>query len=443
MAEALSEARTLNYMRQIGGSVIYRVIAMVASFFAIPLTIRYLGKEEFGVWSTLLTTMSWLVFFDFGIGNGLRNKVAESLAKNERSLARRYIASGYTLIGLIALVVWALVSIGSYYISWQFVFNTQAISEKILRHTIQIVVFFIALNFWVGLITSLLGAIQKTSFVAFGQLISNMLVLSLVYVLSKKAEASPMYLAFAYGFSLVFSNILLSLLFFRNNLDLKPTLNLDNKHIRPLINFGMHFFVIQLAVLVIYATDKVLISHLFGPKYVADYEVVFKIFSIITFMHGIISAPLWSAYTDAYFKRDMEWIKITLHRQLFFFGALVVVIIFLILTAQSIVKFLLGDDVLISQSLIWVMGLFVAISAWNNVYATVVNGIGSVKIQLYTAMIAMIVNVPLSIFIVKISGIGVAGVVLGTISSLSFASVILPLQVHFKILSYSSSKNVR
>lgn len=80
MTEAVSEERTRNYLRQIKGAVAYKAVAMASSFLAIPLMIGYLGQEQFGVWSTLLTVISWVVFFDLGVGNGLRNKVAESLA---------------------------------------------------------------------------------------------------------------------------------------------------------------------------------------------------------------------------------------------------------------------------------------------------------------------------------------------------------------------------
>jgi len=88
MSEAVSKERTHNYVRQIKGAVVYKAVAMAASFLAIPLMIRYLGQEQFGVWSTLLTVMSWIVFFDLGVGNGLRNKVAEALAKMIRRKPR-------------------------------------------------------------------------------------------------------------------------------------------------------------------------------------------------------------------------------------------------------------------------------------------------------------------------------------------------------------------
>ena len=433
MTEAVSRERTGNYLRQIKGAVVYRAVAMAASFVAIPLMIGYLGQERFGVWSTLLTVMSWIVFFDLGIGNGLRNKVAESLAKNERLEAVSYIASGYTLIGLIALAVWVLVTAGSYFVPWQSVFNTQAIPESTLRDTVQIATFFIVLNFWVGLIAALLGAVQRTSLVALGQVVSNLLVLALVFVLTKTTNASISHLALVYGLSLVTANALLSLWFYQSHPELRPRPYLDKRHVRPLLTVGLQFFTIQLAVLVIFTTDKMLITQLFGPQYVTQYDVVFKLFSVITFAHGLVSAPLWSAYTDAYHRNDFVWIKHMLHKQMMIFSAIVLAVVVLGLLAKPIIAVWIGPELAVSLPLIVVMGIFVLISTWNNIYAMVVNGIGKIRLQLYTAVVAMLMNIPLSIFFATYLGLGLSGIVLGTICSVLLAAVALPIQVHLLI----------
>ena len=309
MSDVVSKERTRNYLFQIKGTVVYKALAMGASFLSIPLMIHYLGTEQFGVWSTLLTVMSWIVFFDLGIGNGLRNMVAETLAKNEQKEAANYIASGYSLIGLIALGLLVFGTTASFALHWQIIFNTQSVAETTLRHTVQIALFFIVLNFWIGLIGALLGAIQKTSMTALGQLISNIASLLLVYILSKTTNASMSYLAAAYGVSMVTANAVLSLWFYHHHSELRPKLYFDKQHIHPLLSVGVQFFVIQLAVLVIFTTDKMLITQLFGPQFVTQYEVVFKLFSLISLVHTLISAPLWSAYTEAYQRRDMAWIK--------------------------------------------------------------------------------------------------------------------------------------
>lgn len=429
MTEAVSKERTRNYHHQIKGSVVYKVVGIAASFFVIPLMIHYLGQEQFGVWSTLLTVMSWVVFFDLGIGNGLRNKVAEALAKNNKAEAAHYIASGYSLIGLIALSLWAVVTVASFFVPWQAVFNTQAIPEATLRFTVQIAVFFIVLNFWVGLIGALLGAVQKTSLVALGQVISNLLALMLVFVLTKTTEASISNLAFVYGVSLVVANVLLSFGFYRQHPELRPKPYLDKQHVRPLLSVGLQFFTIQLAVLVIFTTDKMLITQLFGPQYVTQYDVVFKLFSVITIAHGLITAPLWSAYTDAYHRADFPWIKHVLRKQLVIFIGTVLAAIILGLLAKPIIAIWIGDEIQVFYSLIVTIGIFVLISTWNNIFAMFVNGIGDIKIQLYTAVVAMFLNIPLSIFLVKYLEFGLSGIVMATIFSLLFAAIALPIQV--------------
>jgi len=430
MSEAVSKERTYNYVRQIKGAVVYKAVAMVASFLAIPMMIRYLGQEQFGVWSTLLTVMSWIVFFDLGIGNGLRNKVAEALAKNDKAEAASYIASGYSLIGVIALMLWVSGTTASFFVPWQMVFNTHAISETTLRLTMQIATFFVLLNFWVGLIGALLGAMQKTSLTALGQLISNVLALMLVFVLTKTTDASISSLAFAYGISLVIANVLLSLWLYQRNPELRPQLYLNKQHVHSLLSVGMQFFIIQLAVLVIFTTDKMLITQLFGPQYVAQYEVVFKLFSLITFAHTLISAPLWSAYTDAYRRKDIVWIKRMLYQQMAIYCGVVFAVIFMGLLARSIIAVWVGDELEVSFSLVITIGLFVLVSTWNNVYAMFVNGVGRVKPQLYSAVLAMLLNIPLALLFTKHFGFGLSGVVLATCISLLIAAVVLPMQVY-------------
>jgi O-antigen/teichoic acid export membrane protein len=433
MTDAVSQKRTLNYYRQIKGSVVYKLVGMAASFLAIPLMIHYLGQEQFGVWSTLLTIMSWIVFFDLGIGNGLRNKVAEALARNETVEAASYIASGYSLIGLIAFLLWALVTSASYFVPWQVVFNTHAIPEVMLRSTVQIAVFFIVLNFWIGLISSLLGAVQKNSLTALGQLITNVSALLLVFVLTKTTEASIFNLALVYGISLIVANGLLSLWFYNQYPELRPKPYLDGQHVHPLLSVGLQFFIIQLAVLVIFTTDKMLIAQIFGPQYVTQYDVVFKLFSVITLAHGLITAPLWSAYTDAYHRSDFPWIKRMLQKQLLVFAGVAIAVIAMVLLVRPIVALWIGRELEVSFTLVITLGLFVLISTWNNIYAMFVNGVGKIQPQLYTSVIAMLLNIPLALFFTKYLGFGLSGIVLATCVSLLLSAVILPIQVHLII----------
>lgn len=439
MSEVVSKERTYNYLRQVKSAVGYRAVAMVASFLVVPLMIHYLGQEQFGVWSTLLTILSWVTFFDLGVGNGLRNKVAESLAKGETREAGSYVASSYSLIGMIALALWIVVSAGSYFVSWQDVFNTQEISENILSEAVRIAAFFILLNFWVGLIGALLGAVQKTSLVALGQMITNLLVLTFTFALTKITEPSITNLALVYGISIVIANILLSLWFYNSRPELRPRIYLDKNHMRSILTIGLQFFSIQLAALVIFTTDRMLITQLFGPEYVTEYEVVFKLFSVITFVHGLISAPLWSAYTDAYHRKDFSWIKRTLRIQLFIFVAISAAVFVTALLANTLISLWIGEAFQASSSLIIGFALLAILSVWNNVFGSILGGIGKIRLGSIYTIFTAILNLPISYYFSVVLEYGLAGVIFGTIASITISSILSPIQVYFFI--YKKSTN--
>ena len=430
MSDNVTVERTRNYLRQVKGSVLYKGGAVAASFLAIPIMISYLGVVQFGVWSTLLTIMSWVVFFDLGVGNGLRNKVAESLAGGQEVLARSYVSSAYSLIGIFAAGLWLAFLFFSYRVSWQGVFNTAAVAEGELRYSVLIVATFMLLNFWVGLVTALLGAVQRSALISLGQLFTNGFALIVTYGLYCFTEARISHLAWTYGCGLLGGNLLLSFWFFKSYRCLIPAFKLEREHLAPLLSVGIRFFIIQLAVLVVFTTDKILITQLFGPEHVTEYEVVFKLFSVVTFLHTLISSPLWSAYTDAYHRKDNAWITRMLRTQLKLYVLVVVGLLVLVLLAKFVIGLWIGHAFVVSMPLVMFVAGFVAVSTWNNVFAIMLNGAGAVNVQLYTAFIAMVINVPLALLMVKGFGMGVEGVVLAATLSLLFSAVLLPIQVY-------------
>lgn len=429
MTKTVSQARSHNYLRQVKGSVVFKGLAVACSFLSIPLMIHYLGQEQFGVWSTLLSVMTWITFFDLGLGNGLRNKVAESIAKNELTEAGRYISSAYSLIGIISISAFITIAAAAFFIPWQSIFNSQAVSEVSLRTTVLITAFFICLNFWIGLINSVINAEQKTSLVVFGQFLTNVLALLLVFVLNRFANVSLIYLAASYGISLIAANLILSAIYYRKKMNLFPRFYLDRLHIRPLLSLGLQFFIIQIAVLVIFTTDKIIISQLLGPYYVTEYEVVSKLFSVVGIAFTLLVAPLWSSYTDAYQRKDLIWIRNALRKQIQLVGFSVLIVALICLRAPEIIRLWIGSEVQASLPLIISVGVYTIISIWSGVFAYIVNGIGAIKVQMITSILAVIVNIPLAIVLIKWGGMGVEAVVWSNVFCLMFFAVAGSIQV--------------
>jgi O-antigen/teichoic acid export membrane protein len=391
--------------------------------------IKYLGTEQYGVWSTLLSIVSWVVLFDIGIGNGLRNRISESLAQENKKEAHKYISTAYTIIGLISVLLIIIFLSVSNYIPWQNVFNITSLSNQELKSVVNITVIFLFLNFWISLINQVCNGFQKTSLVVFNQFLSNTFSLISVFILYNFYETSLLKLAFFYGISLLSSSVILSFWFYKNNKDVIPKIkSFGLSYTKSITSLGFKFFVIQIAVIVIFTTDKILITQLFGPQYVASYDVVFKLFSVITIAHGILLAPLWSAYSDAYHRGDIEWIKKTIKNQFKIYLLLVIATVLLVFLAEPIIKIWIGKNFIIDKMLILAMAFFVLISCWNNIFAYFINATNQLNVQINTSIIAIIINIPLSIFLVKYFNIGTYGIVIGTCLSLALFAIFGALQ---------------
>jgi len=426
----IANARSHNYLKQLKGSVLYKLGAILATFLAMPIMIKYMGVEQFGVWATMLTLITWVMLFDLGIGNGLKNKVSESLAQDLPHDAAGYITTAYGLIGVVSFLLFTVFLIASMWIPWQSVFNTQSISEITLKNSVITLSFFIFFNFWISLVNQVYHGLQKSSMVVLGQFISNALALLFVFILFKFTESSILLMVWAYGLALVSANVLLSINVFKTHKELKPNFDLfDKQKISPLLSLGVKFFIIQLAVLVIFMTDKIIITQVLGPEYVTPYEVLFKLFSVITIVHSIILAPLWPAYSDAYARGDFDWIRMAMTKQLKIALVLIAGAFVLVLIGPTIVQIWIGGDVNPTYSLYLLFALFIVVSVWNNVFAYFVNAVNVLNVQLNTAIVAALINIPLSVFLVKYLELGLQGIVLATILSLSIYALFGPIQV--------------
>ena len=239
MSHVISENRSKNYIKQIKGSFIFKGLAIFASFLSIPLMIKYLGVEQYGVWSTLLSIVSWIVLFDIGIGNGLRNKISESLAQNNKQEAHNYISTAYTIIGSISVILILIFLLASEYIPWQKVFNITSISNQELQSVVNITAIFLFLNFWLSLINQVFNGFQKTSLVVFNQFLSNIFSLLAVFILYTFYESSLIKLSFTYGISLILSSLILSFWFYKKNREFIPKIKFFGLNfIKSIISLG-------------------------------------------------------------------------------------------------------------------------------------------------------------------------------------------------------------
>jgi O-antigen/teichoic acid export membrane protein len=106
----------------------------------------------------------------------------------------------------------------------------------------------------------------------------------------------------------------------------------------------------------------------------------------------------------------------------------VAVVALMILFSTQVYKFWIGSDISIPLNLSILMGIYVLILTWDSIFISFINGIGKVKLQLYLAVFAGIVFIPLGIFFGKNFGLDVSGVLLAICIVLIPGAFLIPLQ---------------
>ncbi|AFH50773.1 O-antigen membrane protein [Ignavibacterium album JCM 16511] len=406
---------------------IFNFIALMA---LVPVTIKYLGENQYGIWLTLSSVFMWLGNLDFGIGNGLRNKLAESFAKEDFQSAKKYLSTAYTVfaIGIFSSLIIYLVI--HPFINWVFILNAGNFDIRSLNNFVLIVFVFFAFQFLLRLLTSLINADQKPALNGFITLCINVSTLAVVFILYFVSDSS----LYFYGFtiSLVPFAVLLiaSFILFKGRYKkIAPSFKyIDLKSSRSLVSLGMQFFVIQIAALIVFATDNLIITHLYDPSQVTVYNIAHKYFFFVTLVFNVFLSPFWSAFTDAFVKRDFEWIKQVIKRLVQVWALLSVGTIIMILFSDFVYSVWIGNEIKIPFSLSVAMGIFMIVSNWNNIFAFFLNGIGKIRLQFYYSIFAAVINIPLSIILAKEMKMGITGVITATIICIGFASLWAPIQ---------------
>jgi len=423
-------SRSIRAKKNIFASFGLKGISILISFLLVPLVLNYIDITKYGIWLTLSSIIGWFGFFDIGLGNGLRNKFAEAIAKDQKELARIYVSTTYAILFIIIGIVYFLFLIINPLLNWTKILNTPLEMGNELSKLIIIVFTFFCIKFILQLIGIVILADQKPAINNSFNVIANSLSLLIIFILTKTTNGSLLYLGTTLSVSPVIVLLIASFVFYNKDYSYcKPSFKyVDFKYFKSLESLGVKFFILQIACIVIFATDNIIITQILGPVEVTPYNIAFKYFGIPIMVFTIIITPFWSAFTEAYTKNDIHWIKNSIQKIIKIWMLVVVGVIVLLVISNQFYLIWVGEKVQVPFLLSAFMGLYAIIITWNNIFAYFINGVGKIKLQMYYGVIAMVINIPISIFFAKNLEMGSAGVILGTCCSLIIGSFFAPIQ---------------
>ena len=103
-----------------------RLLSSLLTLVSLPLAVRYLGAERYGVWATITSTVVWINLLDLGIANTLTNHISHAFALDDKQLAARYFTSALALTAAVAAIAGTAFAFAFPRINWMALFNVSA-----------------------------------------------------------------------------------------------------------------------------------------------------------------------------------------------------------------------------------------------------------------------------------------------------------------------------
>lgn len=428
--------RTRKIGKNVASSVVYRMISMAASLVMVPLLLEWLGATQYGIWLTIQAVVGWFMLFDLGLGNGLRNKLAEAMAADNKELAQTYVSTAYAIITAIAVLLFVGFLIAGLFIDWTVVFNTDDNMQRSLAVTMTIVFAFFSVQFVFQLVKMVFMADQRPALPTLINTVGTVLSLAVIAVLMKQAPGNLIWVAAVISGTNVLVLIIANAVAFRGKYSfLKPSWRkVKRKHMRSLGGVGVQFFVLQGAALVVFATDNMIITQMIGPEEVPAYNIAFKYFNLVMVFFTVLTVPYWSAFTDAFHRQDHQWIRSTVRALMRIWFLSLVVVVVMLLAAPTVYQLWVGDSITVSWGLSLTFAVWVSLSSGIAVFSNFLSGVGKIRLSMYHAVFVMIINLPLSIFLAGPCGMGSTGVILASVLGMIPRLILQPLQYRLIIL---------
>lgn len=383
-----------------------RGISLFISLFTTPAFIRYFDDNAvLGVWYTILSVLMWVLNFDLGLGNGIRNRLVKDLAQKDFKSAKTTISSGMfacliisavlSLIGIVLLLSINLVELYN--------IDANVITNETLLFATIVVFLSIIIRFFLTTVSSIFYALQKSSINNFLALCVSVLQLAFVLIFDF-GNPSKNLIALSIGY-LVLSNlpvVVAGIIVFATKLkECKPNIKyVKSDRMKAVMNIGVVFFLCQILYMLLINTNEFIVTSLYGPQFTTEYSFYYRLVSLISTVITLATTPIWSMVTKVSEEKNYDWLwKLYSKLKLIGWGAVLIQFLF-IPFMQFVMNIWLGANAIqINYLTAFFFALFGGAFVYSSMLSCVVCGMARMKLQMIFYGIAVILKFALVYFI--------------------------------------------
>ncbi len=386
----LPQSRYGRIVKAVSSGAAARLLSAGLTLLSLPLAVRYLGAERYGVWATITTTVVWINLLDLGIANTLTNSISRAYALDDKTFAARYFTNALLITASIAAIAGGTFAIVCPRVNWVKLFNVSAnVPASEVRDTVAIAVALMLLGLPCNLGGKLLAGYQdlhRNNYAVCAGAVAS--VIGLAAGISLRVSM-PVLFVMSVG-CLIFAslaNLILVVAWSKPWLVPRPGL-VDGTTSRELFRSGSSFFLIQVAAVVVFSSDNVVVSHYLGAAEVTPYSVTWRLVGLAAVLQSLVFPALWPAYAEAYAKRDCGWIRRTFSLTMKGTVALnLCCVTVLVVFGRVLIKWWAGAAAVPAFPLLLAMGVWALISGFMSVESCLLAALNRTREQALLSLV--------------------------------------------------------
>jgi len=370
-------------------------------FVLFPFILKNIGSELYGLYILIIAFSGYLSLMEGGVGTATVKFISQHLAKNEKKEINEIVINSliyYIFIGFSIAVF--LILIALFFIGFLKIPNEYLTLTKNTLFFTSILVF---INWPLSLFRKVLEGKQRYT-ITSGLTAVFAIIRFLLIVLCLRRSNNVLLFLIIINFSVqILQNLIFAIYAFRNTDFLKLDFSLVSKKIfKKIFGFSWALFVLQICGIIVYNTDKIIISIFLPISSMVLYEACFRIHNFIRMVNGLASSAVIPAASSLNAKGNFAKLN-----ELFFKGSKYATIIVLPLTittiifSKYIVEYWLGPEY---SSIVFPMQLFISYWALNCSFAlggSVLVAIDKIKYMLWYSVGGAVGNLILSLILVS------------------------------------------
>lgn len=415
---------------------VIKILNSLIGFLLVPLVLDYLDTAKYGVWLILSSFIGWIGLMDFGIGNSTKNILGKAWSNKDNLSAKKIVSTSYAVLFFIAIVYNTIFWLINPFLNWVVILNIDVFLLSEVKTLINFMFILISIRMVTGLILSILYVDHRPVVADLIMLIGNILSFVFVLILITKTYNSLLYIGTSLTFFTAIIPFILSIWFFKNDYKIiSPSFsNIDFSTIKSFLSQGFHFTILQISTLVLTMTDMIIITQLYSPEEVVPYNISYRLFGYVVVLFGVLVAPFWAAYNDAYHNENFSWIKKSTCKLFKMWLFVSVGVIGMTFVSKYIYSFWIGEKVSIPFSLTFFMGIFVIVQILNSITSTFIYSTGKLTALTLSGVFISIINIPLCLVLAKNFNLGITGIIIASVICV-LINCFVSLYQYYKIIN--------